>query len=306
MGEVKLRPGQSGDKGTGTDTTRRAYLDGVRKARRVLVVPSDNPSRRYPVPMSDSLIPMSRYPVPMSDSLAPMSRYPVPMSRYPVPMSDSLVNISRLTGKWEKLWEMEREMSAPFSQLEAETALVVNYLARDAAVKSSFNYVLLDPRVTQNLPTRVFTVGDQQLWRTFVAAMFYIGKGTRSRPFQHLYEAVKNRGKRKVGRKIETIHGIWEAGLGVISLQVFQNTIGVEAFTREAGMIQAVGCDNLSNAKPGDWYGPAAEWSEEKKSELGTFLVFRAFKIFLQEGERQIRPVDLKLGPRDNPTRPVL
>ena len=84
----------------------------------------------------------------------------------------------------------------------------------------------------------MFSVSDQELFTTFIAAMFYIGKGTRSRPFQHLYEGVKKRGKKNVGKKIETIHAIWDAGLGVISLQVFQNTIGVEAFTREAGMIQ--------------------------------------------------------------------
>ena len=31
-----------------------------------------------------------------------------------------------------------------------------------------------------------------------------------------------------------------------------------------------------------------------QKLKLGTFLLFKAFKIFLQEGERQIRPVDLR------------
>ena len=60
-------------------------------------------------------------------------------------------------------------------------------------------------------------------------------------------------------------------------------------------MIDALGLNNLSNVLPGDYYGPAAGWSAEKKLLLGTFLLYRAFKIFLQEGERQIRPVDLKL-----------
>ena len=34
-----------------------------------------------------------------------------------------------------------------------------------------------------------FTV--QAAWNVFISAVFYIGKGTRSRPFSHLYEAVK-------------------------------------------------------------------------------------------------------------------
>ena len=59
-------------------------------------------------------------------------------------------------------------------------------------------------------------------------------------------------------------------------------------------MIEALDCENLSNVKPGDYYGSAAEWDPTRKLQLGTFLLFKAFRIFLQEGERQIRPVDLK------------
>ena len=76
---------------------------------------------------------------------------------------------------------------------------------------------------------------------------------------------------------------------------MFNNSISVEGLTREAAMIDALGLDNLSNARPGDYYGPAASWSPQKRLQLGTFLLYRAFKIFLQEGERQIRPVDLKV-----------
>merc|ERR1712107_455518 len=63
---------------------------------------------------------------------------------------------------------------------------------------------------------------------------------------------------------------------------------------REAAIIDAIGCANLTNLKGGDYYGRTAGWSQEKKLRLGTFLLFKAFKIFLQEGERQIRPVDLR------------
>lgn len=41
--------------------------------------------------------------------------------------------------------------------------------------------------------------------------------------------------------KVKQIRDIWHAGLGVVTLHVFQNTIPVEAYTREAAMILALG-----------------------------------------------------------------
>jgi hypothetical protein len=214
---------------------------------------------------------------------------------YPKPMAASLKNIAAVTRNWEKLWELETTMAAKFSCVNAQLAEGINCLTRESVCKTSFNYLLLDPRRTQNLPLRVFSCDDQELWRTFVGAIFYIGKGTRSRPFFHLQEATRKKiaagNTAKVGRILE----IWRSNLGVVVLQVFSNTIAVEGFTREAAMIEAVGLDNLTNSRPGDWYGPAADWDQDRKQQLGVFLLFRAFKIFLQEGERQIRPVDLRV-----------
>ena len=42
-------------------------------------------------------------------------------------------------------------------------------------------------------------------------------------------------------KKSERIQEIWEDGVGVVSLHIFQNTIPVEAWTREAAMISAIG-----------------------------------------------------------------
>jgi len=188
-------------------------------------------------------------------------------------------------------------MCGRFSTISSSQAELVNQLTRESACKSSFNYLLMDPKITQNLPMKLFRESEQELWRTFVSSIFYVGKGSRSRPFQHLYEAVKmlkSKGSKKPSDKIKKIHSIWNDAGGVVIVQVFQNTISVEAFTREAAMIEAIGCDSLTNVKPGDYYGVAAEWDLQKKLQLGTFLLFKAFRIFLQEGERQIRPVDLK------------
>ena len=139
-----------------------------------------------------------------------------------------------------------------------------------------------------------FSSSDQEVFRTFISAIFYVGKGSGRRPFQHLYEAMKSEPGSKVSEKISKIHDIWKDDKGVVVLEVFKNRIAAEAFTREAAMIDAVGCENLTNVKGGDYYGVANSWDPEKKLALGTFLIFKAFKIFLQEGERQIRPVDLR------------
>eukprot|EP00092_Neocalanus_flemingeri_P015243 GFUD01016473.1.p1 GENE.GFUD01016473.1~~GFUD01016473.1.p1 ORF type:complete len:377 (+),score=130.85 GFUD01016473.1:122-1132(+) len=264
---VDLRTGLAhyGETPTGpiTATTRTAYLRRLKKLRLGLVVPASTLD-----------------------------------SQYPPPMAGALKNISTITRHWVKLSTMEQEMAAQFNNIPPDVANKVNCLTRETVCKASFNYLLLDPRLTQNLPMRVFSSSDQELWRTFLAAIFYVGKGSRSRPFQHLYEAIKAlktvSKKKKLSEKIRTIHQIWEEEKGVVVVQVFQNTIAVEAFSREAAMIDAIGCDNLTNVKGGDYYGEAAGWTKERKLELGTFLVFKAFKIFLQEGERQIRPVDLR------------
>ena len=90
----------------------------------------------------------------------------------------------------------------------------------------------------------------QESWPIFLRGVFYIGKGTRSRPFSHLYDAVKKvnnnnniccKASKLLCDKISRIHAIWNEGLGVVCLQVFNNAIGVEALTREAAMIEAMG-----------------------------------------------------------------
>ncbi len=86
----------------------------------------------------------------------------------------------------------------------------------------------------------------KEAWRVFLSSIFYIGKGTRSRPFSHLYEAIKKfrstkRGGTKLSAKLEKIISIWSGGGGVVCLQIFNNSLGVEALTREAAMIDAIG-----------------------------------------------------------------
>ena len=215
---------------------------------------------------------------------------------YPGPLARSLADIRNVTSKWEELSRTEVMMSNKFSLSDSERTLIQQN-TRETTNKASFNYLFLDPDISTNLPM-IFRESKQDLWRRFIEAIFYIGRGVRSRPMQHLVEASKTFGiassieklSEKKYKKISKIHKIWENGRGVVVLQVFQNTMAPEAITREALMIEAIGLDNLTNLNPGDLKGEARNWGKDGRLEFGTFLLYKAFLIHLIDGEKQIRP----------------
>ncbi|KAM7409574.1 hypothetical protein PAMA_001183 [Pampus argenteus] len=169
---------------------------------------------------------------------------------------------------------------------------------REGIIKSSFNYLLLDPRVTNNLPFRSQTMTPHECFQTFINAIFYVGKGKRSRPYSHMYEALEyykgDKTSKKLSRKVQHILQVWNTDQGVVSLHCFQNVIPVEAYTREACMVEAIGLKMLTNQKRGDYYGVVSNWHAKRKRELGIHLLYRAMQIFLAEGERQLRPADIR------------
>ncbi|XP_018414158.1 PREDICTED: ankyrin repeat and LEM domain-containing protein 1 [Nanorana parkeri] len=172
---------------------------------------------------------------------------------------------------------------------------------REGVLKSSFNYLLLDPRVTRNLPSRCHTLSLPECFRTFVQAVFYVGKGKRARPYCHLYESLthhkgNNKPVLKPCSKVQHILDIWRTGQGVLSLHCFQNTIPVEAYTREACMVDAIGLKMLTNQKKGVYYGQAQNWALTRRRRLGVHMLHRAMQIFMAEGERQLRPPDIRSG----------
>lgn len=166
---------------------------------------------------------------------------------------------------------------------------------REGMNKTCFNYLLLDPRITKDLPSRIENLTKPIAWTTFLSAIFYVGKGTRNRPYSHLKDAfdtwVSN--KNSENAKIQHILSIWNAGYGIVCLHIFQNSIPVEAYTREAAMIDALGIQKLKNCKNGDYYGIVATWDIEEKCNFGRYLLYQAMQIFLYEGERQILPQNL-------------
>ncbi|KAJ8928175.1 hypothetical protein NQ314_019237 [Rhamnusium bicolor] len=167
---------------------------------------------------------------------------------------------------------------------------------REGINKSSFTYLLLDPRISNNLPCRAEILQPKEIWETFLSSVFYVGKGKRARPYSHLYEAVTLWNQEKYttsSKKVQTIIDIWKSNSGVICLHVFQNIIPVEAYTREAAMMSALKIENLTNAKSGDFYGIAATWPQKQKKMFGVYLLYKAMMIFLNEGERQLCPSDI-------------
>ncbi|NXX62939.1 ANKL1 protein, partial [Scopus umbretta] len=166
---------------------------------------------------------------------------------------------------------------------------------REGLLKSSFNYLLLDPRTTQNLPVRSHRLSSAECFRTFVKAIFYVGKGTRARPYCHLAEALSQHrtGTQKGCPKVRRILEIWASGQGVISVHCFQSTVPAEAYTREGCLVEALGLQTITNQRKGNCYGVAASWPAERRQRLGVHMLHRAMRIFLAEGERQLRPADI-------------
>ncbi len=125
-----------------------------------------------------------------------------------------------------ELTDLESSMTQPFSHPDPTKQW------REGTKKTSFNYLLLDPRVTKNLPKRAKLMGklknvlvssrkkmcrfyqctlDELSWfyvlaaaesfKTFLSSVFYVGKGKKSRAFAHFKEALKETGKQvKVSR----------------------------------------------------------------------------------------------------------
>lgn len=187
--------------------------------------------------------------------------------------------------------------------------------------KQFFNYILIDPRISKNLPEQALDATDSDTsaashlspeqvnnpkhamrrvnrkfnpkhFTRFINSIFYIGKGQKRRDFMHLYDALADRGSITV-KKIERIRNIWSDGYGVVSLHLFHNITSKEALTREALMIDSIGLENLTNVIRGSIQFKLG-WNEHKLRLLGALLLHRAYTQFLNEGERQLKREDLK------------
>ena len=62
---------------------------------------------------------------------------------------------------------------------------------REGHLKQSFIYMLIDPRKSCNLPGESCFLTQFETWKRFLNSIFYVGKGKTSRPYSHLYDAMK-------------------------------------------------------------------------------------------------------------------
>ncbi|XP_034668882.1 uncharacterized protein LOC117901982 [Drosophila subobscura] len=210
------------------------------------------------------------------------------------------------------------------------TAPVVKRTLREGHLKQSFIYMLIDPRISRNLPGESTFLDKFSIWQRFLDSIFYVGKGKSSRPYAHLYDAMRQHtrlnqkrengrertekaerrggfrtlqpdvfksppaGDAKLGsKKLERILEIWQNESGVVCLHVFHNIMPIDAYTREASIIDAMGLVHLTNLKRGDYYGPAQSWTMKQRKHLGIALLYKAMHIYLAEGESQLSPSDL-------------
>lgn len=83
--------------------------------------------------------------------------------------------------------------------MESQTKLVEHFCSqnlkkenlREGHRKTSFIYLLVDPRITENLPGESLVLTKRATWEAFLRSIFYVGKGKNSRPYSHLHEAIK-------------------------------------------------------------------------------------------------------------------
>ncbi|KHJ84008.1 LEM domain protein [Oesophagostomum dentatum] len=152
---------------------------------------------------------------------------------------------------------------------------------------TAFCYLLLDPRkITGDV--------DSLDLKTFIPAIFYVGKGTKARPLAHLIEAKKEREAKSPklvsNVKLKRIDSIWGSGNGVLCLQINHSVSDDEAFVREAALIEAIRLENLTNMKGGEWRGASKAWTLPMKAEFGTYQLQRALGVLKMEGLRPIKP----------------
>lgn len=222
---------------------------------------------------------------------------------------DDNENVYKLLANYPLHYNMLAKRTFPFDEaIEYETKLMKHFEAskdeRRSSKQTFFVYLLLDPRISQNLPSRANicmdmsnkaklgdVLVDMNLFSSFILSIFYVGKGQSSRAYQHFYEAFNTKNKpnhkTKNSAKVEQIHSIWNSNCGPVSLHCFTGISSDEAFARESLIIDALSLSNLTNKIAGRQLDIGLK--KNQRTLLGTYLLFKAFVILLLNGERQIR-----------------
>lgn len=167
----------------------------------------------------------------------------------------------------------------------------------DQSKQIFFNYLLLDPRITNGLRKRAHSMHVIDVWLTFLRAIFYVGKGKSFRPYVHLQQAHKllqqstNSPVLAKNPKLALIVHLWRQRRGVILLRGFRKISSNDALTREAAMIDALGMSNLTNRRIGVYFGLArSKYTKEQRIKMGIALLHMMLSVFLRKDEYELKP----------------
>ncbi|XP_032591384.1 ankyrin repeat and LEM domain-containing protein 1 [Drosophila grimshawi] len=166
----------------------------------------------------------------------------------------------------------------------------------DSSKRHFFNYLLLDPRITNGLKRRASGMHQLDVWLTFLRSIFYVGKGKSSRPYVHLRQAHKvmqsvDRHVLAKDPKIALIVHLWQQKRGVQLLRCFHGISSHDAHTREAAMIDALGMNHLTNRRVGIYFGVAhKKFTMQQRRLLGVVLLYRLLSLYLRHEERELQP----------------
>ena len=146
-----------------------------------------------------------------------------------------------------------------------------------------------------DLMPKEITVEDLDTFRKLI---LYIGKGCNNRKFMHLIEAMavfdRKMPLKKISAKLSKIARLWEAGNGVVLLQIFNDSDQYMSPCRENAMIKAVG-QNLTNILNGSIYGLMKDqWTQTEILNFGEMLLYFALKQCIIERPPTIFAEDVR------------
>lgn len=267
-----------------TDSTRELWRSRLQK---FMFQKSVKPSPRKRLPLNKSPpLPQKK---PIVDIQGPQNK---PIGKSP-PLSQKkpIVDLQGPQNKPEKKVQLSQAVVSlvPDPTVSKKIEVAFNSHFPTVGSKRFFNYLLIDPRGLK---------GKEVNLEQFKKAIFYVGKGTGNRHFDHLMEARKwdqLKNTKCPDLKLKAILDIWDDDYGVVPVCFHHHSTQTYSLAREAIMIEELKLANLTNKCNGhmtlveDHFG-----LRDRKILAWTFLT-NALKVFdLQDAQIKRADVEIK------------
>ena len=147
----------------------------------------------------------------------------------------------------------------------------------------NYNYLFLNASLLDELLNGLNSSNiSWDLFERFKACCIYVGKGSRSRKFEHIAKAKKlfMHHNFYYSYTVWRINMLWKLGTGIhfpIEVNHF------EAHCREYAMIKSLGTCTLNNVIHGTAYGCMKHWNDYEIRNFGSMLVYYALKICIHD-----------------------